>query len=126
MTRMIAWVLNAAFLVGCNESKPTVQLRYVKLHPLSKRFTVEFYSDRNVEELYSKDDEIISKRVVCALGSDRNFEVGHKLRFVFRQISSYKRRLVAANRDPLDIYRMEVFMNIRLIAMTTGCSAVTD
>jgi hypothetical protein len=84
MRRIAALLTIAIFASGCTDSKPAASVHYAKLYPMRDIFGVDFHSDLNFEELYAKDQEIISKRLVCALGNDQDFGVEHRMQYVFR------------------------------------------
>jgi hypothetical protein len=86
MTRIFALLSIAILASGCRDPKPSANLNYAKVYQTPSTFVVEFNSDLNFEELYAtnKNEEIIVKKLVCALGDDKNLEVEHNMRYVFR------------------------------------------
>jgi hypothetical protein len=84
MTKLFALLCVAFFVAGCEDSKPAAHLVYKKLHQTPSGFVVQFDSNMDNERLYQRNEEIIVKKLMCAIGDDRNFEVGHPMQYVFR------------------------------------------
>ncbi len=84
--KRLATMLTAALLASaCSNSKTTATLDYVQLLREPNVFVVEFDSDIDLDALHAKNtnQKVVAKNLICALGSDQNFDVDHKMQEYF-------------------------------------------
>jgi hypothetical protein len=85
MKRAFSLLIMACLTSACSEPKPSANLNYVRMYQQPTTSVVEFNSDLDIDALYSKNrhQKVVRKFLRCALGEDRNFDVEHRMRYVF-------------------------------------------
>lgn len=72
-------------VAGCADDRPAANLVFKGLYEKPQGFVFEFTSDRNFDALYvdNKYRNVVRKSLICSLTSDENFDLEHRLQYVF-------------------------------------------
>lgn len=83
--RLFSLLLVACLASACSGSNPSANLSYKRLSREQATSVVEFNADLDIDALYAKNryQKDIRKFLRCALSDDQNFDVEHKMRYVF-------------------------------------------
>lgn len=74
--------------------KPGAKITYSKIEVAKQKYSITFRSDKNIDALFLQDrgESVVAKRLVCALGNDRDFRVEHNMGSFLRGIFFFRRR----------------------------------